>query len=206
MDTSALYSDIVLPTATWYEKDDLNTTDMHSFIHPLSAAVPPSWESKSDWDIFKILAEKVSALGADAPAQTGARPGCSAPAARHSRRNGPGNHPGLGARGMRTRSRCDDAQLCGHRKGLCQPGQSALSLLDLLPGKKASAIHGIRWSIDDLYQQLLDSRPTVTWGGRSAIHRWRLRAMPPTSSCIWLLKPTAKCHTGLTKRKKNAWA
>src|SRR5512136_1946418 len=62
MDTSALYSDIVLPAATWYEKDDLNTTDMHSFIHPLSAAVPPCWESKSDWDIFKTLAEKVSEL------------------------------------------------------------------------------------------------------------------------------------------------
>jgi nitrate reductase / nitrite oxidoreductase, alpha subunit len=48
MDTSALYSDIVLPAATWYEKSDLNSTDMHSFIHPLSAAVPPCWESKSD--------------------------------------------------------------------------------------------------------------------------------------------------------------
>ncbi len=42
MDTSALYSDIVLPAATWYEKDDLNTTDLHSFIHPLQAAVPPA--------------------------------------------------------------------------------------------------------------------------------------------------------------------
>ncbi len=62
MDTSALYSDIVLPTATWYEKDDLNTTDMHSFIHPLQEAVPPCWESKSDWDIFKGLAKKVSQL------------------------------------------------------------------------------------------------------------------------------------------------
>ncbi|MDP6908700.1 MAG: molybdopterin-dependent oxidoreductase, partial [Flavobacteriales bacterium] len=39
MDTSALYSDIVLPTASWYEKADLNSTDMHSFIHPLSEAV-----------------------------------------------------------------------------------------------------------------------------------------------------------------------
>ena len=28
MDTSALYSDIVLPAASWYEKNDLNTTDM----------------------------------------------------------------------------------------------------------------------------------------------------------------------------------
>ncbi len=62
MDTSALYSDIILPAATWYEKDDLNTTDMHSFIHPLSEAVPPCWESKSDWDIFKAIAKKFSEL------------------------------------------------------------------------------------------------------------------------------------------------
>ncbi len=65
MDTTALYSDIILPTATWYEKDDLNSTDMHSFIHPLSAAVPPCWELKSDWDIFKILAERVERVGAN---------------------------------------------------------------------------------------------------------------------------------------------
>ncbi|HPO66673.1 MAG TPA: molybdopterin-dependent oxidoreductase, partial [Bacteroidales bacterium] len=56
MDTSALYADIVLPTATWYEKNDLNSTDLHTFIHPLTAAVPPSWESKSDWEIFKNIA------------------------------------------------------------------------------------------------------------------------------------------------------
>ena len=39
MSTTCLYSDIVLPTATWYEKNDLNTSDMHPFIHPLS----PPW-------------------------------------------------------------------------------------------------------------------------------------------------------------------
>src|SRR6185503_13344017 len=64
MDTSALYSDIVLPAATWYEKPDLNSTDMHSFIHPLSAAVPPCWESKSDWQIFRTIAKKFSELAA----------------------------------------------------------------------------------------------------------------------------------------------
>jgi len=62
MDTSALYSDIVLPAATWYEKADLNSTDMHSFIHPLSAAVPPCWESKSDWQIFEAVAKRFSEL------------------------------------------------------------------------------------------------------------------------------------------------
>ena len=62
MDTSALYSDIVLPAASWYEKDDINSTDMHSFIHPLSAAIPPVWESKTDWDIFRSIARSVSEL------------------------------------------------------------------------------------------------------------------------------------------------
>ncbi|HET7754372.1 MAG TPA: nitrate reductase subunit alpha [Anaeromyxobacteraceae bacterium] len=65
MDTSALYADVVLPAATWYEKDDLNTTDLHCYIHPLGAAVPPCWESKTDWDTFKTLAERVSALARD---------------------------------------------------------------------------------------------------------------------------------------------
>ena len=45
-------------------------TDMHSFIHPLSAAVPPCWESKSDWDIFKALAKKVSELAPDATSRS----------------------------------------------------------------------------------------------------------------------------------------
>ncbi len=60
MSSTCLYSDIVLPTATWYEKDDMNTSDMHPFIHPLSAAVDPAWESKSDWDIYKGIAAKFS--------------------------------------------------------------------------------------------------------------------------------------------------
>ncbi|EAR23355.1 nitrate reductase subunit alpha [Nitrococcus mobilis] len=62
MDSTALYSDIVLPTAFWYEKNDLNSTDLHSFIHPLGQAVPPVWESKSDWDIFKAFAKKISEM------------------------------------------------------------------------------------------------------------------------------------------------
>jgi len=62
MDTSALYSDIVLPAATWYEKDDINTTDMHAYVHPLSEAVPPCWESKSDWDIFGEISKSFAEL------------------------------------------------------------------------------------------------------------------------------------------------
>ncbi len=62
MSTTALHSDIVLPTATWYEKNDLNTSDMHPFIHPLSAAVDPAWEARSDWVIYKELAKTFSRI------------------------------------------------------------------------------------------------------------------------------------------------
>jgi len=58
MSTTCVYSDIVLPTATWYEKNDLNTSDMHPFIHPLTGAVDPVWGCRSDWDIYKGIARK----------------------------------------------------------------------------------------------------------------------------------------------------
>ena len=60
MSSTCIYSDIVLPTASWYEKDDLNTSDMHPFIHPLSTAVDPVWEARSDWEIYKGIAKKFS--------------------------------------------------------------------------------------------------------------------------------------------------
>jgi len=60
MSTTCVYSDIVLPTATWYEKNDLNTSDMHPFIHPLSRAVDPPWGCRTDWEIFKNIARKFS--------------------------------------------------------------------------------------------------------------------------------------------------
>lgn len=66
MASSALYADVVLPTATWYEKDDLSSTDMHPFVHPFQAAVDPMWEAKTDWEIFKTLAKKVSEVAKEA--------------------------------------------------------------------------------------------------------------------------------------------
>ena len=64
LNSTGAYSDIILPTATWYEKNDLNTTDMHPFIHPLTAAVDPGWESRSDWQIFRGIARAFEPLAA----------------------------------------------------------------------------------------------------------------------------------------------
>ena len=65
MSSTCVYADIVLPTATWYEKNDLNTSDMHPFIHPMSEAVQPLWESKSDWEIYKGIAKQFSDIAKD---------------------------------------------------------------------------------------------------------------------------------------------
>ncbi|PTF04757.1 nitrate reductase subunit alpha [Staphylococcus devriesei] len=65
MTATPLYSDIVLPAATWYEKHDISSTDMHPFIHPFNPAIDPLWESRSDWDIYKTLSKAVSEMAKD---------------------------------------------------------------------------------------------------------------------------------------------
>jgi nitrate reductase alpha subunit len=62
MTSNALFSDVVLPAATWYEKYDLSSTDMHPFVHTFNQAIPPPWETKTDWDIFNLLADTFSRL------------------------------------------------------------------------------------------------------------------------------------------------
>lgn len=164
MDTSALYSDIVLPAATWYEKDDLNSTDMHSFIHPLAAAVPPCWESKSDWDIFKCIAQKFSEL-----------------AAKHFPE--PVEDLVVAPIGHDSPGEIAQPDLLEWAKGECEaiPGKTMPKLVvvrrDLKHtydrfcsyGPKARenglGAHGTHYAIDDEYDELVRTRPTRTWGG-----------------------------------------
>ncbi|WP_017541049.1 nitrate reductase subunit alpha [Nocardiopsis halophila] len=65
MTSTTVFSDIVLPAATWYEKHDLNTTDMHPFIHPFNPAIAPPWQTRTDFDAFAGLADAFSRLAAD---------------------------------------------------------------------------------------------------------------------------------------------
>jgi nitrate reductase alpha subunit len=62
MNGSCLHSDVVLPAATWYEKHDISSTDLHPFVHAFSPAIGPPWETRTDWDIFVRLAESFSRL------------------------------------------------------------------------------------------------------------------------------------------------
>src|SRR5690606_34903888 len=62
MTATPMYADIVLPAATWYEKVDLSSTDMHPFVHPFNPAIDPLWESRSDWDIYRTIAQTFSEM------------------------------------------------------------------------------------------------------------------------------------------------
>lgn len=62
MTSTGLFGDILLPAATWYEKHDLSSTDMHPYVHAFTPAIDPPWETRSDYDIFQTLGRKVSEL------------------------------------------------------------------------------------------------------------------------------------------------
>ena len=62
MTSSTLLSDIVFPAATWYEKHDISTTDMHPFINSFNQAIAPPWETRTDYEIFQTLAGYVSEM------------------------------------------------------------------------------------------------------------------------------------------------
>ncbi|MEV0684507.1 nitrate reductase subunit alpha [Nocardia sp. NPDC050378] len=62
MTSTTLFADIVLPAATWYEKHDLSSTDMHPFVHAFSPAISPPWEAKTDFEAFHRIARGFSWL------------------------------------------------------------------------------------------------------------------------------------------------
>ena len=62
MSGNALFSDVVLPAATWYEKHDLSSTDLHPFVHAFNEAVRPPWEARTDWEAFRRIATRFSEL------------------------------------------------------------------------------------------------------------------------------------------------
>ena len=163
---TALYSDVILPAATWYEKDDLNSTDMHSFIHPLQAAVPPCWESKSDWDIFRALAGKVSAL-ARVHLPEKVRDLVATPLMHDTPAE-------LAQREVRDWWRGE----CPPVPGKTMPGLSVVErdyvhLADRfvsygpLVRNAGLSAHGITWPVEDLYDELVRTGPAEEWeGGR----------------------------------------
>jgi nitrate reductase alpha subunit len=166
MDSSALYSDIVLPAATFYEKHDLNSTDMHTFIHPLQPAVPPCWEAKSDWDIFRGIALSTSKL-----AET------HLPEPIQDIIVTPLMHD--------TPAEIAQASIKDWIKGECEPipGKTMPNIriverdypnlynkfisLGPLIRSNGLAVHGTHYDVDDLYDEYMRTHTSETWNGKT---------------------------------------
>ncbi len=153
MSTTCVYSDIVLPTASWYEKDDLNTSDMHPFIHPLSAAVDPAYQSKSDWEIFKAIARKFSEV---APEVLGVETDVVAVPILHD-----------------TAAEMAQGSVRDWKKGEC----------DLIPGKTAPAFMAVERDYPNLYKRFTALGPLmaklgnggkgISWDTKDEVHHLR---------------------------------
>ncbi len=165
MDTSALYSDIVLPAATFYEKADLNSTDLHTFIHPLSAAVPPCWESKSDWQVFKAIAKVFSDIAAPhfpdpvkdivaTPLAHDTAGEIAQPAMKDWITGEIDAIPGRTMPALRVVTR-DYTHV---HDQFCSFGRLARDA--------GIGAHGTHYAIDDVYDASLVSSPTIEWGGQ----------------------------------------
>jgi molybdopterin-containing oxidoreductase family molybdopterin binding subunit len=59
MSETVLYSDIVLPVAHWFEITDMQLGNNHPYILYGEKAVEPLFESKSDYEIMKLIAKKM---------------------------------------------------------------------------------------------------------------------------------------------------
>ena len=160
MDTSALYSDIILPAATWYEKADLNSTDMHSFIHPLSpggAAVlgieerlgrssrrsprsSPSWPRSTFPNRSKMSSRR--RLAHDSPAEI-AQPDMKQWIKGECRGD----------------PRQDDAQLQDRQARLQEPLQPIHLVRTAWSAKNGLGAHGTSYSIEDEYDEYLETHP-----------------------------------------------
>ncbi|MBI5631289.1 MAG: nitrate reductase subunit alpha [Elusimicrobia bacterium] len=166
MDTSALYSDIVLPAATWYEKNDLNSTDMHSFIHPLAEAVPPSWESKSDWDIFKAIAKKFSELAVrhfPEPVKDVVVTPLAHDTAAEIAQASPKDWSRGEVEAIPGKTMPGIAIVTRDYKNLYNQFVS----FGRLARDKGLGAHGTSYAIDDFYDKMLETHPAVAWAGKT---------------------------------------
>jgi Molybdopterin oxidoreductase len=59
--------DVVLPAATWYEKHDLSSTDMHPSVHADNPAISPALADPQRLRRLPHTGPRVLGTGGDAP-------------------------------------------------------------------------------------------------------------------------------------------
>jgi DMSO reductase family type II enzyme molybdopterin subunit len=67
MNSTALYADYVLPAAGWYERCSIHLIQFpqNAYVHLADKAVEPMYDSKSEWEIWCLLARKLQERAAE---------------------------------------------------------------------------------------------------------------------------------------------
>ncbi len=189
MDTTALYSDVVLPAAFWYEKNDLNSTDLHSFVHPLGAADPPGVGGQDRLGDLQVAGREGLRDGPLGLPRARRGPRCRPTGARHPRRAQPDAAARLEERRDRSDSRQDHAPLqgswsattrsCGTSSSPTVPRRARTAWG---PTGRTSGSRGSTTSCSRTRSGGPPTRATVaaSSGTADAIPRWRTPSMPPT--------------------------
>ncbi|GAA3734275.1 nitrate reductase subunit alpha [Salinicoccus jeotgali] len=132
MTATPIYADIILPAATWYEKHDISSTDMHPFVHPFNPAVDPLWESKSDWNIFKDIARGFTTMAEEQL---------------------PGKHRDLVTMPLAHDTQQEIAQPLGHIKDWSK-GE-----IEAIPGKTMPAMKVVERDFTQVYDKFITAGP-----------------------------------------------
>ena len=206
MDTSALYSDIVLPAAMWYEKNDLNTTDMHSFVHHSGrggAAGLGGEERLGDLQGARREGERAGPAAFPGPV---ARPGGLAASCTTRRTRSP-------SRRCATGPRASAQPVPG--KTHAAPARGRARLRESLPTASSPSGrwrartgimgNGVTIPCETLYDELLQSpvggtpdpwhRRCVRWGGQKLPEPGRRAGCGERRAATWPRRPTAKPPT-----------
>ena len=170
MTSTTLLSDIVFPAATWYEKHDLSTTDMHPFVHAFSPAIDPPWEAKSDFDTFHAIARKFSE---QAKTHLGTRKDLVSVPMLHDTPGEtaqPGGHVATGPRAMSRRSPAGPCRLWPSSSATTPPSRTSSRAIGPLAETLGFTVKGVTYEVGHEVQQL--ARPR----GRHARRRRRRAA------------------------------
>lgn len=139
---------------------------MHTFIHPLSAAIPPVWEAKTDWNIFRLIAEKTSELAkkhlpdpvmdfVTVPLSHDSIDEISQPCIKDWSKGECEAIPGKTMYKIVPEER-DYTKI--HDK-FCSYGPKVL--------ENGIGAHGVKYEINDFYKGMLDTHPTYTFDGET---------------------------------------
>ncbi|MCF2435381.1 molybdopterin-dependent oxidoreductase [Streptomyces thinghirensis] len=171
--SSTLLSDVVLPAATWYEKHDLSSTDMHPYVHAFSPGRGPAVADADRLRHVQGAGGEAERAGRRSSRRAQGSGGGAAPA-RHPGRDRPAGRgrAGLAERGVRSGAGGRPCRTSSSWSGTTRRSARKFAALGPLVEAKGLPAKGITLKPDDEVDRLRRMNGAVRGGpadGRPAL-------------------------------------